>query len=136
MNGDGEPAVAGVDALPEAGNVVFLSRRNEAVPDRRRTAIARLRALLPRGGILYAVRRAHDAGFGWIVCDFYRIEGGEVTCLTEEVARALDCLDPAREIGVKLRRAQGFDPLAAAIDGRLSTLLHGAPGEIGQRMIG
>ena len=123
-----------MEVMPGEGNVVILSRRDGPSP--KHLAVTRLRSLLPPGSILYAVRRAHDDGFGWIVCDFYRIEGGEVTCLTEEVARALDCLDPAREIGVKLRRAQGFDPLAAAIDGRLSTLLHGAPGEIGQRMIG
>ena len=126
----------GVDVRAREGNVVFLSRRPEAVPDLRAAALARLRAALPRGSVIYAVRRAHDPGFGWIVCDFYRIEGGEVTSLTDDVARALDCCDPAREIGVKLRRAQGSDPLAAAIEGRLSTLLHGAPGAIGQRIIG
>ena len=128
----------GVDVRPGEGNVVFLSRRMvaPAAADPRRDALARLRAALPRGSVLYAVRRAHDPGCGWIVCDFYRIEAGEVTRLTEEVARALDCFDPAREIGVKLRRAQGGEPLAAASDGRLSTLLHGTPGAIGQRMIG
>lgn len=127
----------GADLRQGEGNVVFLSRRTVApAADPKAEAIARLRAALPLGSVLYAVRRAHDPGFGWIVCDFYRIEAGEVTRLTEEVARALDCFDPAREIGVKLRRAQGGDPLAGAIDGRLSTLLHGAPGAIGQRMIG
>ncbi len=128
--------VPGVDVRPGEGNVVFLSRRAEAAADPKSAAVARLRAALPRGSVLYAVRRAHDPGFGWIVCDFYRIEAGEVTPLTDDIARALDCCDPAREVGVKLRRAQGADPLAGAIDGRLSTLLHGAPGEIGQRLIG
>ncbi len=128
----------GADVRPGEGNVVFLSRRMAApaAADPKLEAVARLRAVLPRGSILYAVRRAHDPDTGWIVCDFYRIEAGEVTRLTDEVARALDCFDPAREVGVKLRRAQGFDPLAGAIDGRLSTLLHGTPGAIGQRMIG
>lgn len=125
----------GVDVLPGEGNVVFLSRRTEAPADPKRDALARLRAVLPRGAILYAVRRAHDPGFGWIVCDFYRIEGADVTCLTTDVAQALDCFDPAREIGVKLRRAQGAEPLAGAID-RLSTLLFGAPGALAVRMIG
>ena len=129
-----EVPVSVLEVLPGEGNVVFLSRRG--VPEPKQVAIARLRALLPPGSILYAVRRAHDDGFGWIVCDFYRIDTGDVTCLTEEVARALDCFDPRREVGVKLRRAQGHDPLAGAIDGRLSMLLHGEPGEIGQRMIG
>jgi hypothetical protein len=123
--------VPGVEVLPRQGNVVAFSR----APDPKREAIARLRAALPRGCIIYAVRRAHDPGFGWIVCDFYRIEGNEVTCLTADIAHALDCFDPAREVGVKLRRARGSDPLAEAIDGRLSTLLFGAPGAITQRVI-
>lgn len=128
--------MAGVDVRPGDGNVVFLSRRADAVAaDARQDALARLRAMLPPGSVLYAVRRAHDPGFGWIVCDFYRIAADGVTRLTEEVALALECHDPAREIGVKLRRAQGVDPLAAAIDGRLSTLLHGAPGALTQRMM-
>lgn len=122
-----------LEVLPGEGNVVFLSRRD--APEPRQLALGRLRALLPPGSILYAVRRAHDDGFGWIVCDFYRIESGDVICLTEEVARALDCFDPRREVGVKLQCAQGHDPLSRAIDGRLSTLLYGAPGEIGQRVI-
>lgn len=128
--------MAGVDVRPREGNVVFLSRRADAVAaDARQDALARLRAMLPPGSVLYAVRRAHDPGFGWIVCDFYRIAAGEVTRVTEDVALALECHDPAREIGVKLRRAQGADPLAAAIDGRLSTLLHGTPGALTQRMM-
>lgn len=126
----------GVEFLPRAGNVVFLSRQSGAAPDPKRAAVARLRELLPPGAIVYAVRRAEDADSGWIVCDFYRIEDGNVTRLTEDVAHVLDCHDPRREVGVKLRRSPGIDPLAGAIDGRLSTLLHGAPGEIGQRMIG
>lgn len=129
----------GVDVRPpardRADNVVVLSRYPAPAADPRGDAIARLRAALPEGAVLYAVRRAHDPGTGWIVCDFYRIEAGEVTRLSEEVALALDCHDPAREVGVKLRRVQGHDPLVAAIDGRLSTLLHGTPGAIGQRMI-
>ena len=126
----------GVEVLPRAGNIVLLSRQSRSAPDPKQAAIAALRAHLPPGGILYAVRRAQDDDAGWIVCDFYRIENGDVTCLTDDVAHALDCFDVQREIGVKLRRGRGIDPLAAAIDGRLSTLLHGGPGEIGQRMIG
>jgi hypothetical protein len=128
--------VPGVDVLPREGNVVFLSRR-AAVPaaDPKREAIARLRTMLPRGAILYAVRRAHDPSFGWIVCDLYRIDDNEVRCVTADVAHALDCHDPDREVGVKLRRARGPTPLAEAIDGRLSTLLFGAPGAIGHRML-
>lgn len=122
-----------LEILPGEGNVVVLSRRQDVDP--KQVATARLRTLLPPGSLLYAVRRAHDDGFGWIVCDFYRIEAGDVTRLTDDVALALDCYDPRREVGVKLRRVQGHDPLAGAIDGRLSTLLHGAPCEIGQRII-
>lgn len=127
--------MSGVQVRPGAGHVLFLPREGAVVPEARYAAIERLRALLPPGAVLYAVRRAHDAQMGWIVCDFYRIENGDVACLTEDVARALDCFDPAREVGVKLRSSPGIDPLAGAIDGRLSTLLHGGPGEIGQRMI-
>jgi hypothetical protein len=122
-----------VDVQAGAGNVVHLSRGTASAADAKRQAVERLRALLPGGGILYAVRRAHDPGFGWIVCDFYRIDGSDVLRVTEDVARALDCFDPAREIGVKLRSAAAGDPLAAATD-RLSTLLFGAPGRLDRRL--
>ncbi len=122
----------GAEILPIRDNVVMLSR---PAADPRREAVAHLRAMLPRGATLYAVRRAHDPGFGWIVCDFYRIDGTDVTCVSEPVARVLECFDPAREVGVKLRRAQGGDPLALAAD-RLSVALFAAPGTLTLRQIG
>jgi hypothetical protein len=102
----------------------------------RQEAIARLREALPRDSVVYAVRRAHDAEFGWIVCDFYRIDGTDVTCISKDVALALECYDPAREVGVKLRRSQGVDPLAPIIAGRLSTVLFGRPNALRHCMIG
>ena len=82
------------------------------------------------------MRRAHDPGFGWIVCDFYRIEGTAAECISADVARVLECYDPAREVGVRLRRSQGVDPLAPIIAGRLSTVLFGRPGALAHCLLG
>ena len=121
----------GVELLPRRCTVVRLSRP----ADPKRDAIARLRMALPRGAIIYAVPRARDPASNWIVCDFYRIDDGEVRSISADVAQALECFDPAREVGVKLRCGPGRHPLTAAIDGRLSTLLFGAPGLVGHRMM-
>ena len=97
--------------------------------------VARLRALLPRDAIVYAVRRAADREFGWLVCDLYCIDGPEVVCITAEIAHALGCHEPGREVGVKLRHGVACDPLTQAIDLRLSTLLFGAPEALRHRML-
>lgn len=116
------------------GNIVTLARKPHAA-DLRRAAIDRLRDRLARDSILYAVRRAHDPGFGWLVVDMMLIDGCAVECISADVARALGCFDPAREVGIKLRRAAGPDILAESV-GRLSSLLFGAPGLLRHALIG
>jgi hypothetical protein len=121
----------------QGANVVAFGRTVAPGPEaRRRAAVARLRGKLRHDDVIYAVRRAHDPQFGWIVCDLYLIGADDVDCLTSDIALALECQDPEREVGVKLRRAAGSDPLAGAISGRLSTILFGAPDVLHHRMIG
>jgi hypothetical protein len=128
-----------VSEVSEGGATILRFPRapaKRAAPSGRDMAIARLRAKVQRDAIIYAVRRAHDRGFGWIVCDFYLIDGPAVECITADVARALECHDHAREVGVKLRSAPGQDPLAPAIERRLATLLFGRAGTLRHRLIG
>jgi hypothetical protein len=127
--------MAGAMVAERLGNVLVLGRRPEAAA-LRQAAIDRLRERVALDSILYAVRRAHDPGFGWLVVDFVLIDGCAVTCITADVARALGCFDPAREVGVKLRGAAGPDILGEAIDGRLSTLVFGMPGALRHALIG
>lgn len=104
---------------------------------RTRRIVARLRALLRPDALLYAVRRFHDPDCDWLVCDFFRIDGPDVACLTRDVAIAIGRFDPEREVGVKLHRPFGADdPLRAAIEDRLSLALFGAPGRLSVRTIG
>lgn len=102
----------------------------------RRQAVVRLRRILPPASLVYVMRRWHHPDNDWLVCDFFRIDGHFVSCITEDVALAIDRYDPAREIGVKLHRPQGSDPLTALIDGTLSRLLHGEPGVVQHVVIG
>jgi hypothetical protein len=101
----------------------------------RRQAIERLRRALSPGGIVYTVRRWFHPDNDWLVCDFFHINAHDVTCITQDVALALECFDPGREVGVKLDRPGRTDPLAALIDGRLSTLLYGEPGVVQHAVI-
>lgn len=125
----------GAEVAEQYGNLVMLTREQAPPADPRQAAIERLRRRVWPESILYAVRRAHDAGNGWIICDFYLIHEREVQCFTNDVAQALGCFDPAREIGVKLRHGVGADVLGELIDGRLSTLLFGEPGALRHAMI-
>ena len=117
------------------GNVVVLARPPVGA-SQRLAAVERLRQHVQRDTILYAVRRAHDAGFGWLVVDIMLIDGRNIACITADVAMALECFDPAREVGMKLRRGATLDILGECIDGRLSTLLFGAPDLLQHAMIG
>ncbi len=107
-----------------SGNVVTVERAtgHAAAARVRRAAIARLQTMLPRDAIIYAVRRAADAEFGWLVCDLYRIDGTDIACLTVDVGHALECHDPAREVGLKLRSGAASDPLTHAGESRLPRL--------------
>ena len=96
----------------------------------RRLARERLQRALPPGSIVYVVRRWFNPGNDWLICDFFRIERHDVTCITRDVALAIDRFDPEREIGVKLQRRAGQDPLTALIDGVLARALHGEPGAV------
>ena len=88
------------------------------------------------GSIVYTVRRwgSHPDN-EWLVQDFFRIDAHDVTCITRDVAMALERFDPAREVGVKLIRVGGMDPLVALIDGALSRLLHGEPAVVQHAVI-
>ena len=120
--------------IERRGNVVMLARKPEAA-SLRRAAIERLRARLPRATILYAVMRANDPGLGWLIVDMVLIDGCAVERVTPDVAQALGCFDPAREVGMKLRRGAGPDILGESV-GRLSTLLFGAPDQLRHALIG
>lgn len=124
-----------LEVAERIGNLVMLARSPVPPADPRQGAIERLRRRVWPESILYAVRRAHDAGFGWIVVDFYLIHERMVQCLTDDIARALGCYDASREVGVKLRYGAGADVLGEAIDGRLSMLLFGQAGALGHAVI-
>ena len=131
--------VAGLAVAGQSGNVVTLIRASlRATPAARarQDAIDRLRARVRRDTIMYAVRRAHDPEFGWLVCDVYLIDGADIDCVTDDLAHALECFDPAREVGVKLRGRAGAGPLVNAIDLRLSALLFGTPNALRHCMLG
>lgn len=99
-------------------------------------AIERLRVLLSPGSLVHVVRRWYHPDNDWLTCDFFHIDGHFVTCITRDVALAIDRYDPARECGVKLTRSRGVDPLVALIDGTLARLLHGEPGAVQHVLIG
>jgi hypothetical protein len=128
------------ESRTDSGTIVRFPREAMVRPippgQDRQAAIARLRDKIKRDTVIYAVRRAHDAASGWIVCDFYLINGAAAERISEDVARVLECYDPKREVGVKLRRSQGVDPLVPIIAGRLSTVLFGRPGALGHCLIG
>lgn len=102
----------------------------------RRQAVERLRRVLSPGSIVYVMKRWHHPDNDWLVCDFFRIDGHFVSCITEDIALAIDRYDPTREVGVKLHRPRGTDPLTVLIDGTLSRLLHGEPGAVQHVVIG
>ncbi len=93
-------------------------------------AVARLRKCLPAASLVYVTRRWHHPDNDWLICDFFHIDGHFVSRITEDVALAIDRYDPEREVGVKLHRPRGSDPLTALIDGTLSRVLHGEPGAV------
>ena len=105
-------------------------------PAERRDAIERLRAALPEGSIVYVTRRCYHPDNDWLICDFFRIQGHIVSCITRDVAIAIDRYDPEREVGVRLHRPRRADPLTVLIDGTLSRLLHGEPGAVQHVVIG
>jgi hypothetical protein len=98
-------------------------------------AVARLRRRIAPGVIIYAVLRHHSAANDWIICDFYLIDGHNVACLTEDVARAVERFDPSREVGVRLVRSPGRNVLRDVIDVGLSKLLFGVPDAIRHQVI-
>jgi hypothetical protein len=112
---------------PRRPAVVVQPRDDE---DSRHQAVERLRASLPPGSLLYVTRHWYRPENEWLVCDFFRIDGHFVDCVTADVALAIDRYDPEREVGVKLHRPRGADPLTALIDGTLSRVLHGEPGAV------
>lgn len=126
----------GLMVIERRGNLVMLSQGEPPPTDMRQAAIDRLRSRVWPESVIYAVRRAFDPGFGWIVCDFFLIQERHIQCLTREIAQALGCYDPAREVGVKLRHGVGADVLGELIDGRLSTLLFGQPDALRHAVIG
>jgi hypothetical protein len=118
-----------------AGHAAAMQPPAPAVAYDRRQAIERLRRMLPPGSIVYTVRRWFHPDNDWLVCDFFRIDAHDVTCITRDVAMALERFDPEREVGVKLIRLGGIDPLVALIDGALSRLLHGEPAVVQHAVI-
>lgn len=102
----------------------------------RHAARERLRALLTPGALVHAVLRFHDPECDWLVCDFYLIDGAEVTYLTQDVALAIEQDDPEREIGIRLHRPASGNALERAINDRLSRALFGKRGLLRHRAIG
>jgi hypothetical protein len=114
-------------------------REPEAAPNPmpdRRAAVERLRRRLPEDSLVYVTRRWFNPANEWLIVDFFHIDGHSVTCITEDVAVAIDRYDPEREVGLKLYRPGGMDPLAVLIDGTLSRVLHGAGGAVQHVVIG
>jgi hypothetical protein len=127
------------------GNIVYLAGwravvaglQPASVPtDERLEAVTRLSSKIERGSIIYAVLRLHDPSNDWLVCDFYLIDGYDVQCVTADVAYAIERHDPKRDVGIKLRRPKGANPLTRLIDGTLSKALFGEPGLISHQLIG
>lgn len=122
------------------GNIVSLASRRSVVPGamlelEKQDAISRLRGHITRDFIVYAVLRFYSSENDWIVCDLYLIDGHHVMSVTDDIGRALDRHDPSREVGLKLARPRGRDPLRELIDGALSRLLFGVPDQVRHQVI-
>jgi hypothetical protein len=126
------------------GNIVYLAGWRAVVaglqpaavqPDERKEAVTRLSTKIAPGSIVYAVLRLHDPSNDWLVCDFYLINGYDVQCVTADVAHAIERFDPQRDVGVKVRRPKGVNPLTRLIDSTLSKALFGEPGQISHQLI-
>lgn len=129
---------AGTLSATKEGNVLYLPGRTAARPapgQERQAAVARLKTRLAAGALVYAVYRFHDPDCAWVVCDFYSIDGAEVACLTQDIARATGLFDPRREVGLKLGRPRHADPLASLIEERLSLVLFGETGALRSQAI-
>jgi hypothetical protein len=124
-----------------AGNVIYLAglggrpRPQAAFEQERRDAVKLLQEIIHPDSIVYIVPRIDDPDSDWLIVDFFLIDGPHVVCVTTEVAHATNQYDPEREVGLKLRRPRGTNPLRTLIDGTLSRVLFSEPDRVRHQLI-